>query len=101
MRKNPSLVRRYQQGARLVAPAGGSVACKSDASGYLLGAQEAGDGIARLGAASKPIFDARGVEMNLCRLLEGIVGPDDLDETPVAGQPLIDHHDAVARHLLL
>src|SRR3984957_428099 len=71
------------------------------ASSNLLIAQETDDGIAGLGTAPQPILDAFGVELDLRRILEWVVGPHDFDKATVAGAPLVDHHYAITRHLLL
>src|ERR1700722_4135903 len=69
--------------------------------GDLLVAQETDDGIAWLGTAPQPILDPLGLELNLRRILQWVVGSHDFDKATVAGAPLVDHHDAITRHLFL
>src|SRR6185437_10786829 len=69
--------------------------------GYLLMAQKAADGLARLGAASEPILNALGVEFYGCRLLQRIVRPHNFNEAAVARAGLLNHDDTIGWLFLL
>src|SRR5437879_13723693 len=75
--------------------------CRVQRLGGLLGYQEAADGVAGLCTQSEPVLDPFGIEFNCCRVFAWIVGSHNFREPAVAGTPLIDHHDAINRHLLL
>src|SRR3989449_3965607 len=72
-----------------------------DALGDLLTADEAADGIARLGALGQPMLDALRVQLDLRGLFQGIVGSYVFHLAAIAGATLFDDDNAIKRLLLL
>ena len=62
---------------------------------------KATNGVAGLRTDSEPMLDAFGVELDLRRLLQRIVGSHQFHNTPVPWLAAFDHHHAVERLLLL
>src|SRR5712692_2140891 len=85
-----------------VCPGGArGTAWQNGRSGDLLFAQEAADGVAGLGATAEPVFYALGIQFHLGRILQRIVRTHDFYGPAVARPPLVHHHNAVKRPLLL
>src|SRR5229473_3501156 len=58
-------------------------------------------GVARLSARSKPVLHAFGIQLNLCRLLEWVVRPDQFHHAPVARLTALNYHHPIKRLLFL
>src|ERR1700741_2034809 len=54
-------------------------------------------GIARLRAGSKPVLHAFGIQLNLCGLLQWVIGPDQFHYAPIAWLAALNHHHAIKR----
>src|SRR6201984_2194947 len=54
-------------------------------------------GVARLSACSEPILYALGIQLNLGRLLQWVVGSDQFHHAPVAGAAALNHHHTIKR----
>src|SRR5882762_1746551 len=63
--------------------------------------QEASNGVAWLGTASKPILDAVGVQFDFRRVLQRVVRSHDLYSPAIAGLAFVQYHNPVKRVLFL
>jgi hypothetical protein len=66
-----------------------------------LQADETAHGVAWLSSRSKPVLYALGIELNLRRLLERILGSDQLHHPPVARLAALYHDYAIKWFLFL
>src|SRR5580658_5485811 len=72
-----------------------------DASGSLMVAKKAADGVAGLSALADPVVHTLAVQIHGGRRLRRVIGAHDFHEATVARAGLFGDHDAVERVLLL
>src|ERR1700745_622656 len=57
--------------------------------------------VARLSASPEPILHTLGIQLNLGRLLQWVVGSDQVPHTPFAGLAALNDHHTIKRLLSL